>query len=172
MRADRRSARRGPARAFDLVTAKQAVAAALTLRGLSQDVRMERITTEWTDLVGAKISARTRPRGVLGRALVVEVASSAWLHELTLLRPRLLGELLARIGEPRLFDDLSFRIAGRDRSPQPAARRPLPAVSHTAQQPRQPATGVAREQIVHETEAVDDVELRALIARIRIGNDR
>jgi hypothetical protein len=51
--------------------------------------------------------------------------------------------------------------------PRPPARpvpppKPLPV----------PATGLAREQIVREAEAVDDVELRELIARVRIANDR
>jgi hypothetical protein len=31
---------------------------------------------------------------------------------------------------------------------------------------------VAREQIAREVEAVDDLELRELIARVRIGNDK
>jgi hypothetical protein len=35
-----------------------------------------------------------------------------------------------------------------------------------------PATGAAREQIVREVEVVDDAELRGLIARVRITNDR
>lgn len=170
MRADRRSTRRGPARAFERVTARQAITAALTLRGLSQEVRAERIATEWADLVGGKIASRTCPRGVQGRVLVVEVASSTWLHELTLLRPRLLGELLARVGEPRLFDDLSFRIAGRSRASPAGVRRASPIPQQI--RPQQPATGAARDQIVHETEAVDDAELRALITRIRVGNDR
>lgn len=167
----KRSGRFAPARACDLLTAKQAIAEALSLRGLSQGVRTERVTTEWTDLVGAKIASRTRPKGIWGRMLVIEVASSAWLHELSMLRPTLLAQLLTRVGEPRLFDDLSFRIAGRTQAPREVARwtpRPPP----TQPRERLPATGVARERIVRETDVVDDAELRELIARIRIGNDR
>jgi predicted nucleic acid-binding Zn ribbon protein len=111
--ASKRPGARAPARTLETVTAKQAIAAALSLRGIAGKVRIERITTEWTDLVGSKIAARTRPRGIHGRALVIEVASSAWLQELTMLRPQLLAQLLTRIGEPRLFDEISFRIAGR-----------------------------------------------------------
>lgn len=141
------------------------------MRGISQEVRAERVAAEWTELVGPKIAARTRPMGIHARVLVVEVASSAWLQELSMLRPTLLGGLLARVGEPRLFDDLSFRIAGRSRVPRPVpppASRPLPKTSAS----RLPATGIARERIVQEADAVDDTELRALITKIRIGNDR
>jgi hypothetical protein len=38
--------------------------------------------------------------------------------------------------------------------------------------PPRPATGAAREAIVREVAAVDDDELRELIARVRITNDR
>jgi hypothetical protein len=44
-----------------------------------------------------------------------------------------------------------------------------PAPPHRAPSP---ATGLARERIVHETSAVDDDELRELIARVRITHDR
>lgn len=165
-----KSARR-PARACDVISAKQAIAAALNVRGLSDEIRAERVATEWDDLVGPKIAARTRPSGIYGRRLVVEVASSAWLHELSMLRPTLLSELLARVGEPRLFDDLSFRIAGRNRPPQAMSRRNPRAPAYQSGV-RSPATGVARERIVQETGAVEDPELRALITAIRVGNDR
>lgn len=158
-------------RMLEARTAKQAIAAALQLHGISDEVRAERVLSEWLELVGPKIASRTRPDGVVDRVLVIEVASSAWLHELNLLRAQILAGLLERIGEPRLFDDLRFRIAGgRGRA------RPVPThVRRRAEPPKRdpaPATGLAREQIVREAEHVDDIELRELIARVRIEHDR
>jgi predicted nucleic acid-binding Zn ribbon protein len=160
-----------PDRTFAALKASDAVAAALALHGITDQVRSGRVITEWSDLVGAKIAQRTRPDGVTDRTLWVEVATSAWLHELNLLRPQLLKGLSERLGEPSLFDDLKFRLAGRHRR-EPvtlrAARRPPPP-------PRPmppPATGAARERIVREAGAVDDAELRELIARVRITYDR
>jgi hypothetical protein len=49
-----------------------------------------------------------------------------------------------------------------------AARRPAPPPRPVTP----PATGVARERIVREVGAVDDAELRELIARVRITHDR
>jgi predicted nucleic acid-binding Zn ribbon protein len=158
-------------RAGEPRTAGAAVAAALTFRGITDEIRAQRLLTEWADLVGPKISARTRPYGVDNRVLTVEVASSAWMHELNLLRAQIFNGLVERLGEPRLFDELRFKLAGgrgaaalRPRPPaRPAApARPLPP----------PATGLAREQIIREVEKVDDAELRELIARVRIANDR
>ena len=168
----RHAGRRGPPRALEPRTAGAAIKAALKFHGISDEVRAQRVLTEWADLVGAKISSRTRPYGVSERVLVIEVASSAWLHELNLLKNQILAGLLDRLGEPKLFDDLKFKLAGRTGArptlirPKPRAAPPPPRTT-TA-----PATGAAREQIAREVEKIDDAELRELIARVRIQNNR
>lgn len=165
------SARRKLPRIGAIQTASEAVANALEHHGITDDVRANRVLTEWTELVGPRIAQRTRPDGVTDRMLWVEVATSAWLHELNLLRPQLLTCLRERLGEPALFDDLRFRLAGANRRPRVALRappRPMPPSRPAAP----PATGAARERIVREASAVDDDELRELIARVRITHDR
>ena len=163
-------ARRGPPRALEPRTAGQAIGAALEFRGITDEVRARSILTEWLELVGPKIASRTRPDGVYDRVLVVEVASSAWLQELNLLRAQILSGLLARLGEPKLFDDLKLKLAGSGRRRDPAPPRPRPPAPRAPAV--KPATGAAREQIVREVERVADEELRELIARVRIANDR
>lgn len=152
-------------------SAAVAIKNALDFRGIADEVRGERLVTEWAELVGAKIAERTRPDGITDRVLWIEVATSAWLHELNLLRPQLLAGLLERLGEPRLFDDIKFRLAGRRRREPTSVPRPRRRTLPARVIPR-PATGGAREQIVREVAAVDDIELRELIARVRITNDR
>ncbi|MGE0872693.1 MAG: DUF721 domain-containing protein [Kofleriaceae bacterium] len=158
-------------RTLEMVSAGSAIADVIALHGISNELRAERLTAEWTELVGARVAQRTRPDGVFDRVLVIEVASSAWLHELTLLKPQLLAGLLSRLGEPRLFDDVRFKLAGKHRRspttvpagrPRPSAARATPIA----------ATGGTREQIVAEVSKVDDEDLRELIARVRITNDR
>ena len=160
-----------PRRSGEIQSAATAINAALQQYRLTDTIRAERLITEWTELVGAKIAARTRPDGVSDRVLWIEVATSAWLHELNMLKRQLLDGLIQRLGEPRLFDEIRFKLAGRHRreptkvpAPRPRAAPPLP--------PGTPATGAAREQIVREVSGVDDAELRELIARVRITNDR
>lgn len=155
--------------------AGEAIGAALAFNGITDAVRGQRLIVEWTELVGPRIAARTRPDGITPgnqgeRVLVIDVASSAWLHELNLLRAQILAGLLERVGEPRLFDDLKFRIAGRTNR-APVASRPRPPATRTAPEPV-PATGLARERIVRETESIADDELRELIRRVRIAHDR
>jgi hypothetical protein len=159
-----------PARTLETRSAKDAVGSVLALYGIADQIRAERILTEWAELVGPKISSRTRPYGVNERVLVIEVASSAWLHELTMLKGQILTGLHLRMGAPRLFDDIRFKLAGGRGRPPPARPRMRP--EKVEPPPPVPATGIARENIVREVEAVDDLELRELIARVRIGNDR
>ena len=165
------TARRRLPRKGALHTASEAVAAALEHHGITDDVRANRVLTEWTELVGPRIAQRTRPDGVTDRMLWVEVATSAWLHELNLLRPQLLACLRERLGEPALFDDLRFRLTGSSRRPRVALRAPQRPLPPPRPAPP-PATGAARERIVREASAVDDDELRELIARVRITHDR
>jgi hypothetical protein len=170
----RRASRGGgkrPPRTFGERKASDAIAAALELHGITDEIRAGRVLTEWSELVGPKIAQRSRPDGVSDRVLWIEVASSAWLHELNLLRPQLLAGLRERLGEPALFDDLRLRLTGRHRR-DPVALR---AARNPPPPPRPappPATGAARERIVREVGTVDDAELRELIARVRITHDR
>lgn len=151
-------------------SAARAITNVLAFHGIADRVRAERLVTEWTELVGPKIAQRTRPDGVNDRVLWIEVATSAWLQELNLLRPQLLASLVERLGEPRLFDDLKFRLAGR-RS-RPPVVMPRPRALRVDKPLPPPATGASRESIVREVAAVDDDELRELIARVRITHDK
>jgi predicted nucleic acid-binding Zn ribbon protein len=159
-----------PPRSREMRSASDAVKSVLALHGISDQIRAERVLTEWSELVGPKISSRTRPYGVTDRILVIEVASSAWLHELSMLKAQILAGLHQRMGAPRLFDDLKFKLAGGRGRPPPQRPRTRPEKAEPP--PPMPATGIARENIVREVQAVDDLELRELIARVRIGNDR
>ena len=161
-----------PPRVRDVLSAAAAIGNALVFHGIDDQVRARQVIAEWADLVGPRIAQRTRPAEVKERVLIVEVATSAWLHELTLLRPQLLAQLLERVGEPKPFDQMKLVLAGRRRAEAMAptgVRRGKPGPQVVV---AKPATGAAREQIVREVERVDDIELRELIARVRIEHDR
>jgi hypothetical protein len=144
---------------------------------IGPDLREARLFAEWSQLVGERIGQRTRPQSIWDRVLVVEVATSSWLHELRLIRPKLVSDLLDQLGMPRPFDDIRFVLAKEDRRSgrsDPAPRRPARPARRAPAAPRTtaPASGGARDQILRETERIADPELRALIAKVRIGNDR
>ena len=158
----------GSSRVFASRPAAAAIVDVLRFRGIADEIRANRLLTEWSDLVGERIASRTRPDGVFERILHVEVATSAWLHELNLLRPQLLSSLLERFGEPRLFDELKFKLAGRSRRTS-LAPRPVRRVAQPPPRPA-PATEAAREAIIKDVEKIEDDELREIIAKVRISN--
>jgi predicted nucleic acid-binding Zn ribbon protein len=164
-------------RTRETAPAADAIALALAKAGVTEEVRTHRIITEWRDMVGERIATRTWPDGLKDRTLWIRVASSAWLHELTLLRAQILDGITRVLGEPRLVDELRFHLGSRKQvdaddvlaiAQQARMRRrrppqkPLPA----------PATGAAAAQIERETGAIADPELRELIRAVRVRHDR
>jgi predicted nucleic acid-binding Zn ribbon protein len=71
----------------------------LDQHGVRQTVERVGVLEHWPDIVGERLAAVTRVKGQEKDALFVEVRSSAWLMELSLLR----NEVLARVNE-RLGD--------------------------------------------------------------------
>jgi predicted nucleic acid-binding Zn ribbon protein len=174
----RRKPRRYVPRHKEVLPAGALVSETLASYGLTEKIRGYRVAAEWDQLVGDRIGRRTRPIGIVGpparRVLQVQVTSSAWLHELGLLKGQLLDVLWSALGEPKLFDDLAFQLAGRSRSPSDApgvAPSPRPTAPGKLALPP-PAAGSERERILAETAAVDDDELRDLITRVRTRHNR
>ncbi|MCB9563612.1 MAG: DUF721 domain-containing protein [Kofleriaceae bacterium] len=169
---------RGPPRVKQVQPAADAVAAALAQAGLGAPVREHRLITEWREMVGERVAARTWPDGLKHGVLWVRVASSSWLHELTLLRGRILDGIHAVLGEPRLVEDLRFHLGARkqvdddDLVARAAAARSAADRRHRRRRRPPPATGAARARIEQDTAAIADDELRALIRKVRIDNDR
>lgn len=154
-------------------TAGSLVAAALAARGLTDEIRARDVVLRWHAIVGPRIAARTQPDGLSQRVLYVRVASSAWMHELTLLRPQLLATIQQAMGAPRLVDELRLHLGTRAASPpdpvaEAARRRAEPPPRPTPT----PATGARADAIEAETSAIADDELRELVRRVRIRNDR
>lgn len=69
------------------------------LEGLGIRDRVEKAETalQWDAIVGPHIARVTRPRGIRGGVLFVEVAGAAWMMELNMMR----RTLLARLNETR-----------------------------------------------------------------------
>ena len=65
----------------------------------------------WPEVVGPRIAGVSRAVEARGGTLVVEVMSSAWLNELTMMREEILKRFNESEGLPA-FDALRFRLAG------------------------------------------------------------
>jgi hypothetical protein len=104
----------------------------------------------WRRAVGARIADRAKPISLENGVLVVKVATSAWAHELSLMKTDLLRPL-ATHG----VKDIRFRVGAIEAAQRPPEQRKSRAVPKPA-----PLTGELAENIAK----VEDPELRELIA--------
>lgn len=78
------------------------LAQVLERHGVQKTVQRMGILDLWPDIVGKKLASVTKVRGLDGDALVVEVRSSAWLTELSMLKGDVLRRVNARLAEAPL----------------------------------------------------------------------
>ena len=74
----------------------------LSSSGLEKGLGKGRLLQEWESLVGANISAVSRPVDVRGETLLLEVEDPAWRSELSMMQERLLEAIAGRPGLPRI----------------------------------------------------------------------
>lgn len=151
--------------------------AVIDRNGISDDLRAFDLLLRWPEIVGDRLASRARPTGLFKRVLWLRVTSSAWMHELSLLKPGLLNAVRAASGTPPLVDDLKFHLGQRKDAD---IDDPLAAVERIRLARRAPhprlvpvaARGDDRARIEREADTVEDPELRELVRRVRVRHDR
>ena len=78
--------------------------------GLEAGMRSATALLEWDETVGERVAEVTEVQGVEGRTIYVNVRSSAWLHELTFMRHKILERLNERRSDVP-FERIVFRLA-------------------------------------------------------------
>lgn len=161
----------------DIGTAADLTRGVLAKYRINADVHAHQLITDWPDIVGPRVAARTTPMNpgaaMSDGVLSVRVVNSAWLHELSFIKPQLLARINECVGsedDPQPIREIRFvhGRAPRGRDDELAAarfqqqrpklsRRPLPS----------PATGDKLEQIRREAAAIEDPELREAIIEAR-----
>ena len=91
--------------------------------GLGDSLARLRAMDVWADTVGPRVSRVTRPVEVRGETLVVEVLSSAWNTELTMMSGLILERLNARRTGPPI-GRIRFRLAETTENLKRSAGRP------------------------------------------------
>ncbi len=166
--------RRGP---NDIGTAGDLTRKVLERYNVSSGVHAHQLITDWEEIVGPRVAARTTPvnagAAMSEGVLTVRVANSAWLHELSFIKEQLVMRINEYVGtkdnkqpirEIRFYhgrapkgrnDELSQAKAQQHR--EPLRKRPLPP----------PAQGDDLAKIQDETAFVEDEELRQTIIEAR-----
>ncbi|MDB5095632.1 MAG: hypothetical protein JWM80_53 [Cyanobacteria bacterium RYN_339] len=141
------------------------------LRGLNLDQRMResQAMALWPDIVGDVTAGKTRPLYVNRGTLVVQVASSAWAHQLSLLKPRLLALIEERVG-PGVIRDLRMK-SGTEPEPDAPAEMPEPRRKR-GRADETPLPADEQEQIARQARGVEDPMLQDRLRKLLIANAR
>jgi predicted nucleic acid-binding Zn ribbon protein len=73
------------------------------------DSELAGIWDMWNGLVGEAISANARPAAFKGKLLLVNVTSSAWLHQFHFLKEDMIRKINEAYGK-QMVDDIKFKI--------------------------------------------------------------
>lgn len=109
---------------------------------------------QWELAVGAQIASRAQPIALQAGVLVIRAATSAWAHELSLLKTTLVQNLAARGIAVR---DIRFRVGAIDPPLRPPPEREILR--------RVPAGAELPADLRVAIDAVPDDELRSAIAQ-------
>lgn len=93
--------------------------------GLDRRYREHELWAIWPSVVGSQIARHACPRSLHRGRLVVHVTDPVWLHQLSMLRHRLVGALNAKLSEA-VVREMVLRIG---EVPAPTPEPPLPPVS-------------------------------------------
>ncbi len=85
----------------------------LSRRGLASKLKEYRLFGQWERAVGAVIARHAQPSAIRGKKLTVTVDSSAWMQQLSLLRPEIISKVNACLGEDAV-DAITLRIGELD----------------------------------------------------------
>ena len=147
--------------------------------GLTDELKACALLLAWPAIVKDRIAARTRPDGFFGGVLWIRVANSAWLHELTTMKPQLLAAVRAAADETGLrVDDLKLHLGARRNADGDDALAEIDRLSVARREirrrlpPPPPATGAAKDAIDRETSRVEDAELREILRDVRTRFDK
>lgn len=96
--------------AHDAVRIGDLVEGLLKKLGLERRIREAKIAQDWSRIVGSQIASHSKPAGLKGKVLIVNVDSSVWLSELSqFFKGKMLEEIHRELGEKRI-QDIRFRI--------------------------------------------------------------
>jgi predicted nucleic acid-binding Zn ribbon protein len=126
--------------------------------GLRSRLDQRRVRQAWAGIVGAGVAEHSRPLVMKHGRLTVAVPDSVWMHELSLIRHRLVGQLNSRLGRAVVREiRLTVRTPGKGRKRvEPAEDSPAAA----------PLTPEAEASVAALLAPVTDPACRAVLERI------
>jgi predicted nucleic acid-binding Zn ribbon protein len=100
----------------------------LARRGLSARIREYRVFGVWDQAVGDVLARHAQPGAIRGKKLTVTVDSSAWMQQLSLLKPEIIEKLNRLLGGGAV-ESITLRLGEISPSVRGEAPRPLRAAA-------------------------------------------
>lgn len=126
------------------------VASVFAGKPVQKRLREIKVWQVWKDSVGPQIAAKAKPAGIRDGVLVVKVASSAWMQQLSLMKPEIISQLNIMAGE-QIVKDILFKAGRVDTLPEPSPAKVQISRALTKEE---------EEWIKEQAAVIDDPELR------------
>jgi hypothetical protein len=132
-----------------------------TLKTLEIDVplRTYSILGAWNEIVGESVAEHSQPRSIRNRILFIDVAHPTWMQQLQFLKPALLDQVNAFLGEP-LIQDIRFKLGKVSALP--------PALPKTPLLEDEPLDQGTLDRIEGLLQDLDDIEVRKSLREVLI----
>lgn len=98
----------------------------LSERGWGAKLKEYRVFGLWQQAVGPGIARHTRPAAIRGRRLTVVVDSSAWMQQLSLLKPEIIARINERLG-PDGIEGITLKLGELEPNAGPPEEYQRPA---------------------------------------------
>lgn len=137
----------------------------LRSRNLDEPLRIYEIQRRWRELVGATTAARSWPASLRQGVLVVHVADSTWVQELSYLKAQLLQKVQSVVSAEAVSALRFYVRAGAAAPPAPPAEAPLEPDGDPLERPLAPEVSRALDAFENELDEIGDPVLRRSIRR-------
>ena len=132
-----------------------------TLKTLDIDVPLKTysIMGAWNEIVGESVAEHSQPRSIRNQILFIDVAHPTWMQQLQFLKPTLLSQVNAFLGES-LIQDIRFKL-GKISAPP----RALPKTLLMEDEPIDQGTLDRIENLLQD---IDDVEVKKSVREVLV----
>ena len=132
-----------------------------TLKTLEIEVPLKThsILGVWNEIVGESVAEHSQPRSIRNQILFIDVAHPTWMQQLQFLKPTLLNQVNAFLGEP-LIQDIRFKLG--------KVSPTLPAPPKTLLMEDERLDQGTLDRIENHLKEIDDEELKMRLRAILI----
>jgi len=81
-----------------MISLKHILDKTLKSQGMDKRIQQENAVIHWEDIVGKKIAQASKAVRIDRGTLLIEVKSSAWKHQIQMLKPEIIKKINAQLG--------------------------------------------------------------------------